>query len=478
MSNLSSQDALNSIRKRQGYMVAAQIATVAAIQNQTSQVTSAINLVDDTLRDVQISLETGLDSIEQAISQLETNILESLSDIKWYLHNVDDKLAEVINLIKFSSATKSDEYNEQGFVLFRMEDYSKAKEQFLKSIDENPLNVHAHVNLAFTEIKLGDDQSAVSTFERALKILEADYSYSKEITPEQVNRTKSFVKLSLGEILLRLQKPLESKVHFSYVVNNSTDNIEVATAMYNSARCSYELGVFSEVEETIKKMITNRTISLVAIAVGGDHFMDIRERILEIIEEEVQSIKKSFGLLFEENSNNGEDELHNKVQLLTNKIIHETDYRKVLSPMLFSDYSYLINIYSWYNRAHSFFKVQRINIENRLNELKKALEFVNNSELPDIEKEYHNYVRIMVQNKYAKNVDNYVQEELKRSKKEINEIKTINNRLGQILKQIEPSCKDFKSLELIRGFELPKGLTSNLAEKNLQKINQLTENYL
>lgn len=478
MSNLSTQDALNSIRKRQGYMVAAQIATVAAIQSQTSQVTSAINLVDDTLRDVQLSLETGLDSIEQAISQMETNILESLSNIKWYLHNIDDKLAEVINLIKFSSATKSDEYNEQGFVLFRIEDYAKAKEQFLKSIDENPLNVHAHVNLAFTEIKLGEDQSAVSTFERALKILEADYSYSKEITLEQVNRTKSFVKLSLGEILLRLQMPLESKVHFSYVVNNSTDNVEVATAMYNSARCSYELGLFSEVEETIKKMIADRTISLVAIAVGGDHFTNIRERILEIIEEEVQSIKKSFSLLFEETSLKGEDELHNSIQLLTDKIIQETDYRRVLSPMLFSDYSYLINIYSWYSRAYSFFRIQRINIDNRLHELKKALEFVESSELPVIEKEYHQYVKIMVQNKYADNVDKYVQYELKKSRKEQDEIKIINNRLGQILKQIKPSCWDFISLESIRGFELPKNLTSNLDEKNRKKINQLTENYL
>lgn len=478
MSNLSTQDALNSIRKRQGYMVATQIATVAAIQSQTSQVTSAINLVDDTLKDIQLSLETGFDSIEQAISQMETNILESLSDIKWYLHNVDDKLAEVINLIKFSSATKSDEYNEQGFVLFRMEDYNKAKEQFLKSIDENPLNVHAHVNLAFTEIKLGDDQSAISTFERALKILEADYSYSKEITPEQVNRTKSFVKLSLGEILLRLNMPLESKIHFSYVINNSTDNVEVATAMYNSARCSYELGIFAEVEETIKKMIADRTISLVAIAVGGDHFTNIRDRILEIIEEEVQSIKKSFSLLFEETSIKGEEELHNSIQLLTDKITKETDYKRVLSPMLFSDFSYLINIYSWYSRAFSFFNLQKINIDNRLDELKKALEFVTISDLPPVENEYHHHVKIMVQNKYAKNVDDFVQIELKKSKKEQDQIKVINNRLSQILRQIEPSCKDFVSLESIRSFELPKNLTSNLDEKYLKKLDQLTENYL
>ena len=478
MSNLSSQEALNSIRTRQGYMIAAQIATVAAISNQTSEVTSAIHLVDDTLREVQLSLETGLDSIEQAISRMETNILDSLSDIKWYLHNVDDKLAEVINLIKFSSATKSDEYDEQGFVLFRMEDYVKAKEQFLKSIDENPLNVHAHVNLSFTEIKLGNAQSAVLTFERALKILETDYSYSKAITPEQAERTKIFIKLSLGEILLRLKMPLESKVYFSYVINNSIDKVEVATAMYNSARCSYELGLFTEVEETIKKMIADRSISLVAIAVGGEHFTNIRERILEIIEEEVQSIKKSLNLLLEETSLKGEDDLLNSIQLLTEQIIKETDYRRVLAPMLFSDYSCLINLYAWYSRAYSYFQVQNSNINNRLDELKKALEFVVKTEFPSLEDEYHEYVKIMVQNRYADNVDQYVQNEFKKSKKEHDEIKLINGRLEKIIKQIKPICKNYMTLDSIRGFELPKNLTSGLDDKNLKKINQLTENYL
>ena len=93
---------MESIKRRQSWMIATQIATIGAISRQTEATVDAINLVHGTLLSVESTIRNGFESVEESIERLESNLIENLNEVKWYLFNVDNKLGELINLIKFS----------------------------------------------------------------------------------------------------------------------------------------------------------------------------------------------------------------------------------------------------------------------------------------------------------------------------------------------------------------------------------------
>ena len=70
---------LESIKRRQGWMIAAQVATVAAIAHQTHQTTDALRLVNDTLISIEGTIQDGFDSLESSIERLESNLIENLN---------------------------------------------------------------------------------------------------------------------------------------------------------------------------------------------------------------------------------------------------------------------------------------------------------------------------------------------------------------------------------------------------------------
>ena len=174
---IDSLSTLESIKRRQGWMIAAQIATVVAIADQTKQTTDALRLVNDTLLSIEDTIQNGFDSLETSIERLESNLIENLSEIKWYLFNVDKKLDQLINLVKFSGATKSAENNKQGFILYKIGSFKEAIGQLEKSLAENPLNIEAYINLGFVYLRLENLTDAIKNFELASKIIKEDFSY-------------------------------------------------------------------------------------------------------------------------------------------------------------------------------------------------------------------------------------------------------------------------------------------------------------
>jgi tetratricopeptide (TPR) repeat protein len=478
MSNLSSQEALNSIRARQGYMIAGQIATIGAITEQTAQTTSALKLVDETLHEIQNTIDVGLESVEFAITSLEINILESLADIKWYMHNIDDKLAQLINLIKFSSATKSDEYNEQGFILYRMEDYEKAKQQFTKSLDENPLNVHAHINLAFVGIKQDNLNASIASFERALQILETDYSYSSELNQEQLLKTKLFVKMNLADLLFKIDQVPQSQAYYSFVSSNSNDEVESATALYNSARCMYHIGLYQEVEAVFRQMIHDRMISMLAIAVGSEHFTKIRGRILQLIEEEAGDLKSTYKSLFDGTSKSEESQFYTAVSELTNSILTEEDYKKLFRPGVEVSYGKLISLYNWFNGLTKYFKNQKNFIEERTKQLNETKSIVIETDIPEIAEEFHSFVQNTIVNKYTNNIAAYINDELESDESKISDCDRVLSRAEKMLPKLLKYCVNYVHLEEVINFKVPSSLITGLSEESSIKIDQLSKNYL
>lgn len=184
---------LESIKRRQGWMIAAQVATVAAITHQTHQTTDALRLVNDTLLSIEGTIKDGFDSLESSIDRLESNLIENLNEIKWYLFNVDQKLGQLINLVKFSGATKSAEYNKQGFILYKIGSYNDAINQLNKSLQENPLNIEAYINLAFVFLREEKLEDSIFNFEKASKLINEDFSYFEEVSQDRLKSTEVFV---------------------------------------------------------------------------------------------------------------------------------------------------------------------------------------------------------------------------------------------------------------------------------------------
>jgi hypothetical protein len=76
--NIDSLATLESINRRQGWLIAGQIATIATIAHQTTQTVDAIHLVNNTLRSIEGRIQDGFENLEDSINRLESNLLENL----------------------------------------------------------------------------------------------------------------------------------------------------------------------------------------------------------------------------------------------------------------------------------------------------------------------------------------------------------------------------------------------------------------
>jgi ribosomal protein L7/L12 len=292
---IDSLSTLESIKRRQGWMIAAQIATVAAIADQTNQTTDALRLVNDTLLSIENTIQNGFDSLETSIERLESNLIENLSEIKWYLFNVDKKLDQLINLVKFSGATKSAEYNKQGFILYKIGSFKEAIDQLEKSIIENPLNIEAYINFGFVHLRLENLTDSIKKFELASKIIKEDFSYFEEISYEQLKKTEVFILDNLSN-LYSMQDQNHQSIELMYeILRKDIDKKTEILTKYKLAKFKCIIKQHDDALEIINELIYNQYFEPVALAVVNPEFKEISSRILEILQVNLKEIKISFG---------------------------------------------------------------------------------------------------------------------------------------------------------------------------------------
>lgn len=291
---IDSLSTLESIKRRQGWMIAAQIATVVAIADQTKQTTDALRLVNDTLLSIEDTIQNGFDSLETSIERLESNLIENLSEIKWYLFNVDKKLDQLINLVKFSGATKSAENNKQGFILYKIGSFKEAIVQLEKSLAENPLNIEAYINLGFVYLRLENLTDSIKNFELASKIIKEDFSYYEEISPEQLKKTEVFILDNLSNLYSMQDQNHHSIELMNKILSEDIDKKTEILTKYKLAKYKCIIKKYDDALEIINELINNQYFEPVALAVANPEFKEISSRILEILQVKLEEIKKAF----------------------------------------------------------------------------------------------------------------------------------------------------------------------------------------
>jgi tetratricopeptide (TPR) repeat protein len=291
---IDSLSTLESIKIRQGWMIAAQIATVVAIADQTKQTTDALRLVNDTLLSIEDTIQNGFDSLETSIERLESNLIENLSEIKWYLFNVDKKLDQLINLVKFSGATKSAENNKQGFILYKIGSFKEAIGQLEKSLAENPLNIEAYINLGFVYLRLENLTDSIKNFELASKIIKEDFSYYEEISSEQLKKTEVFILDNLSNLYSMQDHNHQSIELMNKILSKDIDKKTEILTKYKLAKYKCIIKEYDDALEIINELINNQYFEPVALAVANPEFKEISSRILEILQVKLEEIKKSF----------------------------------------------------------------------------------------------------------------------------------------------------------------------------------------
>lgn len=292
--DIDSLSTLESIKRRQGWMIAAQIATVVAIADQTKQTTDALRLVNDTLHSIEDTIQNGFDSLETSIERLESNLIENLSEIKWYLFNVDKKLDQLINLVKFSGATKSAENNKQGFILYKIGSFKEAIGQLEKSLAENPLNIEAYINLGFVYLRLENLTDSIKNFELASKIIKEDFSYYEEISSEQLKKTEVFILDNLSNLYSMQDQNHQSIELMNKILSKDIDKKTEILTKYKLAKYKCIIKEYDDALEIINELINNQYFEPVALAVANPEFKEISSQILEILQVKLEEIKKSF----------------------------------------------------------------------------------------------------------------------------------------------------------------------------------------
>ena len=290
---IDSLSTLESIKSRQAWMIAAQIATVVAIADQTKQTTNALRLVNDTLLSIEDTIKNGFDSLESSIDRLESNLIENLGEIKWYLFNVDKKLDQLINLVKFSGATKSTEYNKQGFVLYKIGSFKEAIDQFEKSLAENPLNIEAYINLSFVYLRLESLTDSIKYLELASKIIKEDFSYYEEISIEQVKKTEIFILDSLSNLYSLQGQESRAIDLMNKILSNDIDTQTEVLTKYKLAKFKCIIKENDDALDIIKEFINNQYFEPVALAVANPEFKEISPKILEILQVKLEEINIS-----------------------------------------------------------------------------------------------------------------------------------------------------------------------------------------
>jgi tetratricopeptide (TPR) repeat protein len=292
--SIDSLSTLESIKSRQGWMIAAQVATVAAIAHQTKVTTDAIRLVNNTLVSIEGRIQKGFDTIESSIERLETNLLENLSEIKWYLFNIDNRLDQLINLVKFSGATKSAEYNRQGFVLYKIESYEEAIQQLTKSLQENPLNIEAYINIAFVYLQIDNLELSIKNFEMASKLVKEDYSYFENISVERLKSTEIFILDNLATLYSIREDYSMSVDTLTKLLNQ---DIDLKTEIQSKFKLAKYFCLSKDDESALRiisQLIESQHFDAVSLAVTNPDFVTIRHEILGILQIKLDGVKKKY----------------------------------------------------------------------------------------------------------------------------------------------------------------------------------------
>ncbi len=198
-----SEDYLKTIKKRMGWQVGLQTATLFAIGGINTAIKEECGIISSEIMSLSEKTSKGLDNVKDAVQSLEASLIYGIEEIKWLLGSIDDKLKLIIGLIQFPSSTESNEKYLIGYELFKAEYYNEAIEQFDIAIKLSPLNLNARVGLYLSKLKTNNIADLELLFEIA-KLTNSDFYIHKEVTQNVRDASIKFFTNFIGSQLCNL----------------------------------------------------------------------------------------------------------------------------------------------------------------------------------------------------------------------------------------------------------------------------------
>ena len=258
--------------------------TNSRLNNLDEKNDHALDIIVKEVNNLKSSILEATASFEKVQESLFINLLENLNELKWFNFYNDKKYKLVFNYIKSEEKTNSNSYNRQGFILFKSGNLEGAKEQFNKSIADNPLNIEAYINLAFLELRLEDINSSISNFQFAYKYLSLDTNLENDFSKEEILETEKLI--------------ISSLVTLYYIENNFDKALEYVEKgikledklkdyyQYNKILCLLKLGKTEFANEIISSFATENKFQILSLL----YINNISENLSKIIIFEINNV--------------------------------------------------------------------------------------------------------------------------------------------------------------------------------------------
>lgn len=434
MSRMATKDSSNleSLKKRSGWIIALQLATMAQLQAHHRETMRALGEINDSLIKINDSIKDGFESLENAIYRLESNLLLELSDIKWVLSSIDKKFDKLLNFIEFPRATEADELIIQGAYTYSKGYFDESESCFQRAEKLNPTNFNLKINKGFLYLSLDQPEKAIENFKKAVDFSDIFYN-KKNIKEEDIVKSKIYALeclartyYSVGEYQKAYKEMLEAAS-----LRNSIKFIEkkalYLTQVYNALSGGQE----SALNEIINLSITDH--SLFTQAILDPDLNKIQNQLIEKYDTLIQS--KS-------------DEIIKKIYNTKNQL---DSIKNEISTKIFNEINDKIKNFDIVLSEGKYYKIKKLSKE--IHELSNSME------------------------SYQNKVSRYkiIIEEIEQKKKEFKEYKSLADQynihsdyekisyISSCRNQIEKDLNELESeLKILKEYVYDKGMDSSL----------------
>lgn len=256
---------LKQIKNENDLILMGQIANFSAIsktyadnQFALKQIEYSMNIVKNRIDDLEYEMNSGLNNIIRILDKIESLLIINLNEIKWLLSNIDEKLQQLINFIRFSRAKEAKELIEQGIRALIAESYDDAELVFKKALEYNITDYFAYLNLGIVYLKKKELNNAKYYFQKALQYSETDYFRENTQNPLKNNEIEK-LKIIAYEFIANVCYHLKE-------YNSACDNIKKSIEL----RKKNKLSIFKAEYDLAKYLICDNKIDD-----GIDHLIDL-----------------------------------------------------------------------------------------------------------------------------------------------------------------------------------------------------------
>lgn len=131
---------------------------------------SIIASIEDGVQHLEQAISTSAGQICDAIAEGTAEIVSALSTISWQIEQTNDRLGQIIELLKENRSNEARQFVNQGVRHFSFGEFAEAEERFRKAMEYDSTDYQVLMNLAYVSIEKGSYEEAKLFFEKAANL--------------------------------------------------------------------------------------------------------------------------------------------------------------------------------------------------------------------------------------------------------------------------------------------------------------------